>query len=303
MENLNTQENINEPKTPKTTKEKVFFGLKIAGNVVFYVIIGMLLLFSIMNINAGSRNGGFPNLFGRGFLSVASDSMDGESTEFEIDSFKQGDLVYEKVFKDDDCSNLKVGDVITFYDANIQALNTHRIVYIHTDKSYVIAMGDKIAKTFSFDPNNSEAMFDLESAGHIQTVTVQNIKGIVTGVNEGAGKVLTNIQDNWLWYFVIPVLVFLLVEVYFVIRNIMELKGAKQKAEIASDKEAMMADLEAQKEEMRKQLLAELMAEKQAQEAKTEEVALEAAIEEAPETAEAVENNEEAEVASNNQEV
>lgn len=295
MENLNTQENINEPKTPKTTKEKVIFGLKIAGNAVFYVIIGMLLLFSIMNINAGSRNGGFPNLFGKGFLSVASPSMDGNSTEYEIDSFKQGDLVYEKVFKDENCSNLKIGDVITFYDKQLQALNTHRIVYVHSDYTYVITMGDKIAMTFTFDANNKEAMFDLESAGHIQTVSAGDIKGIVTGVNPGAGKVLTNIQDNWLWYFVIPVLVFLLVEVYFVIRNIMELKGAKQKAEIASDKEAMMADLEAQKEEMRKQLLAELMAEKQAQEAKANAV-------EAPEAAEAVENNEEA-LASNDQEV
>lgn len=273
----------------------MIFGLKIAGNAIFYVIIGMLLLFSIMNINAGSRNGGFPNLFGRGFLSVASDSMDGNSTEYEVDSFKKGDLVYEKVFKGKDCSELKVGDVITFYDTTIQALNTHRVVYVHSDNSYVIAMGDKIAMTFSFDFNDKEAMFDLESAGHIQSVTVDNIKGVVTGVNPGAGKVLTNIQDNWLWYFVIPVLVFLLVEVYFVIRNIMELKGAKQKAEIASDKEAMMADLEAQKEEMRKQLLAELMAEKQAQEAKANAV-------EAPEAAEAVENNEEA-LASNDQEV
>ena len=40
----------------------------------------------------------------------------------------------------------------------------------------------------------------------------------------------------------------------------MELKGAQQKAELANDKEAMLAELEAQKEEMRKQILAELQA-------------------------------------------
>ena len=54
---------------------------------------------------------------------------------------------------------------------------------------------------------------------------------------------LENIQKTWLWYFVIPVLVFLLVEVYFVVKNVMELKGAQQKAELASDKEQMMAEL------------------------------------------------------------
>ena len=45
----------------------------------------------------------------------------------------------------------------------------------------------------------------------------------------------------------------------------MELKGAQQKAELASDKEQMMAELEAQKEEMRRQILAELQAQSQGQ--------------------------------------
>lgn len=270
MENFNTQENVNEPKTPKTPKEKTIFGLKIAGNVVFYALIVMLLLFSIMNINAGSRSGGFPNLFGRGFLAVMTDSMNGEVTEYEIDSFKAGDLVYEKVFKDDDCSNLKVGDVITFYDDNpqIKALNTHRIVYISPDNSYVVTMGDYEALSNVYDYNDKQAAYDLESQEIVQAVTASDIKGVVTGVKPGAGKTLFNLQEYWFPIFVLPVLLFLLVEIYFVIKNIMDLRGAKQKAELASDKEAMMADLESQKEEMRKQILEELKAE---QEKKTAE--------------------------------
>ena len=61
-------------KEPKTTKEKVFFGFKIAGNVLFYLIIIFLFLISIMNINA-SNNDGMPSLFGRSYLSVQSNSM------------------------------------------------------------------------------------------------------------------------------------------------------------------------------------------------------------------------------------
>lgn len=297
MENLNTQENVNEQKTPKTPKEKVIFGLKIGGNVLFYLVIAALLLFSIMNINAGSRNGGFPNLFGKGFLSVTTSSMDGDNDDYKIKSFKEGSLLYENVFKGKDCSSLEVGDVITFYDPTLKALNTHRVVYVHTDYSYVIAMGDKIAMTFTFDINDKESIFDLESAGHIQTITVENIKGIVTGVNPGAGKVLTNIQDNWLWYFVLPVLAFLLFEVFMVVRNVMELKGAKQKAEIASDKEAMMSEVEAMKEEMRKQLLAELAAEQaKAAAPQVEETPV---AEEAPVEAEVVEETQVEEVAVN----
>lgn len=261
----NTQKNENE-KVKKTPKELTFFILKIVGNVVFYVVIVMLFLFSLMNINAGSRKEGFPNIFGRGFSAVLTDSMSGEITEYEIDSFNSGDLVTVKIFKDKDCSNLEIGDVITFYDPWIESnnpnagtyLNTHRIVYISPDNKSVITMGDKVAMTSKFDINNSEAMFELENEHDIQTVTADNIKGIVTGVNKGAGKTLVTIQDNWLWFFVIPVLVFLLIEIFLVVKNIMELRGAKQKAELANDKDAMMAELEAQKEAMRQQILAEL---------------------------------------------
>ena len=229
-----------------------------------------------MNINAGSKNGGFPNIFGKGFLSVQSDSMKrneernmlDEWSDYEIGGFSKGDLLTVNVFKDSDCKNLKVGDVITFVvkDLNNGAggLNTHRIVYISDDLKSVITQGDARAqltpfiKDNPFEGENANYNYQLEASGAIENVEVENIKGVVTGVNVGAGKVLDNIQKNWLWYFVLPVLVFLLFEVFLVVRNIMDLKGAKQSAKLLSDKEAMMADLEAQKEEMRKQILAEL---------------------------------------------
>lgn len=281
-----------EEKVKKTPKELTMFILTIVGNVVFYAVIIMLFLFSIMNINAGNDGKGFPNLFGNGFLSVQSDSMNGESTEYDIDSFNKGDLVKVKVFKDKDCSNLEIGDVITFYDPTLEALNTHRVVYIHDDYSYVICQGDKIVKdvpSYKYDVNMEVSLkYILESQGHTQNVSVENIKGVVTGVSEGAGTTLDNIQKNWLFIFVIPVLVFLLIEIFLVIKNIMDLKGAKQKAEMASDKDAMMAELEAQKEAMRQQILAELAAQ-QAQ-ATPEVVVADAAIETpAEETVEVVE--------------
>lgn len=270
-----------EEKVKKTPKELTMFILTIVGNVIFYAVIIMLFLFSIMNINAGNDGKGFPNLFGNGFLSVQSDSMNGESTEYEIDSFKKGDLVKVKVFKEDDCSTIKVGDVVTFYDPNLEALNTHRVAYVHSDYSYVICQGDKVVKDipmYEYSDDMSAMLKDtLRTQGHIQIVTTENIKGFVTSVSEGAGTTLDNIQKNWLFIFVIPVLVFLLIEIFLVIKNIMDLKGAKQKAEMASDKDAMMAELEAQKEAMRQQILAELAAQ-QAQ-ATPEVVVADAAIE------------------------
>lgn len=259
----------------KTAKEKTIFGLKIAGNIIFYLIIIALLLFSIMNINAGSKNGGFPNIFGKGFLSVQSDSMTRSGTlpseydSYEIQGFTKGDLLYVSVINNKNINDLKKGDVVTFYDSTIEALNTHRIVYITYNEDNTVnsvsLQGDKSASEWGvFDPTDDTKLdlnYQLQSRNDIATFSgdgLENLKGVVTGVNVGAGKVLDNIQKNWLWYFVLPVLVFLLFEVFLVVRNIMDLKGAKQSAKLLSDKEAMMADLEAQKEEMRKQILAEL---------------------------------------------
>lgn len=299
MQNINTQNNENEVKTPKTPKEKTIFGLKIAGNVLFYLFIAALFLFSIMNINAGSKNKGFPNMFGKGFLSVQTDSMERDDNaatdvstwaDYKIGEINVGDLIYVNKFKGKDASKLKVGDVITFFDASLNngngALNTHRIVYISEDKLSVITQGDRIAETVPFDYNDPYGTYNgqLDLSNQIETVSVANIKGVVTGVNSGAGKVFDNIQQNWLWYFVLPVLAFLLFEVFMVVRNIMELKGAKQKAELANDKEAMLSEVEAMKEEMRKQLLAELVAEQakaaapQVEETVVEETPVEAEV-------------------------
>lgn len=286
MQDVNTQNNENEVKTPKTPKEKTIFGLKIAGNVLFYLFIAALFLFSIMNINAGSKNKGFPNMFGKGFLSVQTDSMERDDNtatdvptwaDYKIGEINVGDLIYVNKFNGKDASKLKVGDVITFFDASLNkgngALNTHRIVYISEDKLSVITQGDRIAETVPFDYNDPHGTYNgqLDLSNQIETVSVANIRGVVTGVNRGAGKALDNIQEHWLWYFVLPVLAFLLFEVFMVVRNIMELKGAKQKAELANDKEAMLSEVEAMKEEMRKQLIAELAAEQAKAQAPAEE--------------------------------
>ncbi len=258
-----------ETKQPKTTKEKVIFGAKIGGNVLFYAVIVFLFLFSLMNINSAKTNG-IPNLFGKGILSVQSDSMKRsdknedlpEWADYSIGGFETGDLVVVKVFKGSTTKNLEVGDVITFYDTALEALNTHRIVYIHESGTSVITQGDKEAEYQPFDKNDPLGTYNgqLEMTHATQTVGVENIKGIVVNVKAGAGKTLDNIQQNWLIYFVVPVAILLLFEVYMVIKNILELKNEKQKAELASDKEAMLAELEAEKEKMRQELLAELMA-------------------------------------------
>ena len=278
MENANVEK---VKKEPMTGKQKTIFGLKIAGNVVFYAVIILLFLFSIMNINAGGK-GGIPNLFGTGFLSVQSDSMKSSGNlpsmydDYDVKSFASGDLLKVKMLNDKEKKELQVGDVITFWDNKLEEFNTHRIVYKSVDSNgnmtSISLQGDfsVSVKGVIFDPTDSEhadTMLGLEQSGDIQTFSVDNmdnVKAKVTKVNYGAGKVMDNIQKNWLWYFVLPVLALLLFEIFMVVKNFMDLRAEKNKANLATDKEAMMAEIASEKEKMRQELLAELKAQQEA---------------------------------------
>lgn len=254
---------------PMTTKQKVFLGLRIAFNVVFYALIIFLFLFSIMNIRGGNGTTDFPNIFGKGFLSVQSDSMERDETKsmpeawatYKIGEIKKGDLINDDVFDGKSIERLHVGDVITFRGEvnGSAALVTHRIVYIDNAQAKVYTQGDKVAQTVPYD-HSKTGIIGYSTQGTFEIVSLNEIKGIVTSVNSGAGKILDTIQKNWLFIFIIPIVVLLIIEVFLVIRNIMLLRGEKNKLELADSKEAMMADLESEKEKMRQELLAELRA-------------------------------------------
>lgn len=248
MENTNVEKKKNTP----------VFVLKVVGNVVFYLVIAFLLLFSIMNINGGNKNEGFPNIFGKGILSVQSNSMEGTNE----DSFVKGDLLIVDVFNEEDFDDLEVGDIVTFYDTNIKALNSHRIVFISPDGSAVSVQGDKSVKEYGlYDPINGESSRNmwLEQHGDVATLTSGQILGVTTGIWRGAGKTLDALQQYWLIIFVFPVFIFLIFEIFMVYKNVQELKAEKKNASAGA------IDLEEEKAKLRAQILAEIEAEKEAE--------------------------------------
>ena len=249
-----------------STKELVIKIAKIAGNVVFYAIICGLLLFSIMNIRGSKDNKSYPNLFGRGMLAVVSPSMDGN----QEDSFKIGDLIIVKTFKEKDWNELEVGDVVTFYDPDANdgkgGLNSHRIVYeVKNEQGVVVSVvvqGDRSVEEHNYhygkegiSAANNQALI---SSGEADVLSASDILGVMIKVKPGAGKTLLTVQEYWFFIFVIPVLIFLLVEFFIVVKNILDLKNEKAKEEIKKTNEELKADLEAQKEALRAEILAEL---------------------------------------------
>ena len=270
------QENTTqELKTPMTTKQKVWFGVKIALNVVFYILILLVLLFSISNIRAKNKNDQIPNIFGKGYLNVLSDSMTGDNK----DSFNTGDMIIVKIANKKNISKLEVGNIVTFYDYRLasnkgagSALDTHRIVY--TDKtnndSYVYyTVGDKIAKQLNFDASKLNAdnyLTILNSLGsnNYQAFGSTEIRGIYSGKWSGFGKTIQAINNHFIAIIIVPVAILLVFEIGVLVLNIMRAREEKLKLEMKetsqelANQETISAD---EKEKLKAELRAELLKE------------------------------------------
>lgn len=235
----------------KLTKDQVLKITKITLNVLFYVVIVLILLFAIANMKV-KTNGDIPNIFGGGFLSVQSDSMDGN----QEDSFKQGDLIFVNMLNDKERAELEVGDIVTFYGSFYNEttkqrdtfLNTHRIVdimYTDTDEMVLVTQGDKVAERpgrkygegGENDDTNYESLFASEAiAVHKSTWG-------------GAGNALDFLRSpvGFGVFIVIPAVLILIVEAYFLIKNVLKM-----------NKEKMEKEYQAKDEAMRKQIMEEL---------------------------------------------
>lgn len=270
------QENTTqELKTPMTTKQKVWFGVKIALNVIFYLLILLVLLFSISNIRAKNKNDQIPNIFGKGYLNVLSDSMTGDNE----DSFNTGDMIIVKIANKKNISKLEVGNIVTFYDYRLasnkgagSALDTHRIVYIDktNNDSYVYyTVGDKIAKQLNFDASKLNAdnyLTILNSLGsnNYQAFGSTEIRGIYSGKWSGFGKTIQAINNYFIAIIIVPVAILLVFEIGVLVLNIMRAREEKLKLEMKetsqelANQETISAD---EKEKLKAELRAELLKE------------------------------------------
>lgn len=266
---------------------------KIVLNVVFYLIILFVLLVSIANIRAGSNADGMANIFGRGYLTVASDSMSGTQSN----SFNKGDMVVVDVVSEKKrqsvANSLSVGDVVTFYDTSLtttKKLNTHRVVYVcdYEDDGVVDAiftMGDKYAESYvSYNGAYSQDVFanlygdgiknkdataiakvnSMIDAGNLQSFSADYLRGTYNHKLSGFGTVASTISQWGLLIVVLPLCIFLGFEIFFFVKNVLAYKKAKYEETHADEIEAEKnAEKERLKAELRKELLEEMNNEKE----------------------------------------
>jgi signal peptidase len=250
----------------KTTemKTKVFRILNIVLNSLFYVVILLLLLFALANLKV-KTTADIPSIFGRGFLTVLTPSMDGDKE----DSFKEGDLIIVNLLNDNEKENLKIGDTITYYDSQIEytttdgiihkgGLNTHRIVAIFDD--FFITQGDKVVKDNperAYDPN-----YPGNNADYYETVNKKDALAVHVSTWSGAGRSLQHLQTpaGFGVWIVIPTFIQLMIEAALLIRNVLKYNQNKTKDQLEKEK---AVDLEKEKEILRQQILEELKKEQE----------------------------------------
>lgn len=267
----------------KTNKAKIIRILKITGNVIFYAFILIVLLFSIANIRKDNTyKDDFPNLFGTGFLTVETNSMKGNYDN----SFESGDLILVKKITDKNrgkvVANLKIGDIVTFYDVDLANaddgtystyLNTHRVVNIFVNEAGYVTIhtqGDLAAATGvvynSSSSDLAEARILNETATYEEFFSTE-IRGIYESQVDGAGTFMASLTEpysvSFMLIIVLPILAFFIFEVIMVVKNIFAIRSEKNIGKLKADKEQMLAELDAQKEAMRKEILEQIKKEQE----------------------------------------
>jgi signal peptidase len=219
-------------------KGSVIKTLKIIGNVLFYSVIVFLMIFSISNITIESEVD-IPNIFGKGFLSVQSDSMNTDRP----DGFKKGDLVYIDILSEEAKSNLQPGQIIVFWHQNMHKI--HRIVDIGEDM--VITQGDVASDMYGAYTDMKDNM-SPNYAQTLEVVNFENVIGIYTGQTKDLGEIVDTLRDpnGFLLWIVLPLLLFFLYEMIMLAVHIIQRNKVKLQEKHEKEKEALKAELLAQ---------------------------------------------------------
>lgn len=185
--------------------------IRIIVNVVFSLFILLILIFTVFAFSTRA-NGGIPKIFGNSYVTVLSNSMEGE--------FERGDLIvierYDRVRIVDEDVVFEVGDIITFetvIDGN-QAYITHRII-------------ERNLTTRTYTTQGDAALND-----ETETVNFIDVVGLYTG------KKINNIGNFFLFlqspagffiFIVTPLVIFFGFQIFDFVKAFKEYKEEKKK--------------------------------------------------------------------------
>lgn len=226
-------------------KKKLIKVLKIVLNVFFYSVIAILVLFSIANMQLKNKDD-IANIFGKGFLTVLTDSMTGDKE----DSFTTNDVIFVELLTDKSREDLKVGDIITYFsmkipNLNIQGFITHRIVEVFEigDDKFIVTQGDK------------------DGSYPDEPINIKEAVAVYQGKWEGIGNTLKRLQTptGFATFVILPVALIFIIEAVILVRNIVIINNEKLREQMkTTPQENLSFDVEKEKERIRQQIIEEM---------------------------------------------
>ena len=137
-------------------------------SAVALLILALIVAGLFINLNGNSID--FTN---RDLRIIITDSMDGEPTDYPISTIPKDSLVMVRLISEDEKYDLQPGDVVQFRYHGI--LNHHRVVSNDTENHKIVTKGD--------------------NAPTSETVSYENIRGEVVGVNHFMGVIFGLVND------------------------------------------------------------------------------------------------------------
>lgn len=214
--------------------------INIVVDVVVAIVLAFALLLAICTITSKSKGyDQYTEIFGKAYLAVASDSMEGEKE----DNFSKGDLIAVKTLSEKEARKLKVGDIITFRSTEITGdgravLNTHRIIEIYNGTEG--------------DANTYRTHGDHNPEGVNEIVLASDVIGVYKGKAGGIGNVMLWMNSS-AGFFVCVVLPTLLVVVYCAVNLVLVILKEKKTQTATAEQEKLD-----ERERIRQELLAEM---------------------------------------------
>ncbi len=98
---------------------------------------------------------------------VTTDSMNGDVTEYDIDSFPAGTLVVIENLSDYEMKFLRVGDVISYYKGN--TLVHHRVTQVERGMVYVHGDNNHTTEAIALEDVNGRVVGTSTELGHLIT--------------------------------------------------------------------------------------------------------------------------------------
>ncbi len=185
--------------------------LKTVGNVLLWVFIIFAVFMTVIAFTSTKNELGVSVILGKMPITILTESME--------PTLKKGDLIISHELKPEQKSLLREDDIITYaVDLNndgLMELNTHRIVSVRSEAGFV----------YYTTKGDNNVIADTDEVRYDNVIGVYNGRRV-----PGVGSVLNFLQkpNGFLICVVIPLVLFLLYELYNFIKVMLTVKAEKQ---------------------------------------------------------------------------